>query len=46
MTLEKFTRKMCYYYFQAYNIILICSLFVGILYFSNMLYYVKSVFET
>jgi hypothetical protein len=40
-TLENFTRKTCYDYFQAYDISLICSLFVGILYFNYMLYYIK-----
>jgi hypothetical protein len=39
MALENFTRKMCYDYFQAYDITLICSLFVRILYFNYMLYY-------
>jgi hypothetical protein len=40
-TLENFTRKTCYGYFQVYDIILICSLFVRILYFNYMLYYKK-----
>jgi hypothetical protein len=40
-TLENFTRKTCYDYFQVYDIILICSLFVRILYFNYMLYYKK-----
>jgi hypothetical protein len=39
MTLENFTRKMCYDYFQVYDITLICSLFVRILYFNYMFYY-------
>jgi hypothetical protein len=38
MILENFARKTCYDYFQAYDVILICSLFVRILYFSYMLY--------
>ena len=33
-TLKKFRRKTCYDYFQAYDITLMCSLFVRILYFS------------
>jgi hypothetical protein len=41
-TLENFTRKTCYDYFQAYDITLICSLFVRILYFNYMLYYKKT----
>jgi hypothetical protein len=45
-TLENFTRKTCYDYFQAYDIILICSLFVRILYFNYMHYYKKNVHET
>jgi hypothetical protein len=46
MTLENFTRKTCYDYFQVYDITLICSLFVRILYFNYMLYYEKYVSET
>jgi hypothetical protein len=42
-TLENFTQKMCYDYFQAYDITLICSLFVKILYFNYMLYYKKRI---
>jgi hypothetical protein len=42
-TLENFTRKTCYDYFQVYDITLICSLFVRILYFNYMLYYNKNV---
>jgi hypothetical protein len=34
MTLENFTHKTCYDYFQVYDITLICSLFVRILYFN------------
>jgi hypothetical protein len=33
-TLENFTRKTCYDYFQAYDIPLICSLFIRIIYFN------------
>jgi hypothetical protein len=44
--LENLTRKMCYDYFQVYDIPLICSLFVRILYFNYMLYYKKTVYET
>jgi hypothetical protein len=33
-TLENFTRKTCYDYFQAYDITLIFSLFVRVLYFN------------
>jgi hypothetical protein len=40
---ENFTHKTCYDYFQAYDITLICSLFVRILYFSYMLSYKKNV---
>jgi hypothetical protein len=40
-TLENFARKTCYDYFQAYDITLICSLFVKILYFKYMHYYKK-----
>jgi hypothetical protein len=40
-TLEDFTCKTCYDYFQVYDITLICSLFVRILYFNYMLYYKK-----
>jgi hypothetical protein len=39
-TLEYFAHKTCYDYFQAYDVTLICSLFVRILYFSYMLYYI------
>jgi hypothetical protein len=42
-TLENFTRKTYYDYFQVYDITLICSLFVGILYFNYMLYYKKRI---
>jgi hypothetical protein len=42
-TLENFTRKTCYDYFLVYDITLICSLFVRILYFDYMLYYKKNV---
>jgi hypothetical protein len=42
-TLENFIHKTCYDYFQVYDIILICSLFVRILYFNYMLYYKKNV---
>jgi hypothetical protein len=42
-TLENFTRKTYYDYFQVYDITLICSLFVRILYFNYMLYYEKNV---
>jgi hypothetical protein len=42
-TLKNFTRKMCYDYFQAYDITLICSLFVRIPYSNYMLYYKKKV---
>ena len=38
MILENFTRKTCYDYFQAYDMTLICSQFVKILYFNQMLY--------
>jgi hypothetical protein len=41
--LENFTYKTCYDYFQAYDITLICSLFLRILYFSYMLYYKKNI---
>jgi hypothetical protein len=41
-TLENFPCKMCYDYFQVYDITLICSLFVRILYFNYMLYYIKN----
>jgi hypothetical protein len=40
-TLENFTYKMCFDYFQVYEITLICSLSVRILYFNYMLYYKK-----
>jgi hypothetical protein len=40
-TLENFTGKMCYDYFQAYDITFICSLFVRILFFNYMHYYKK-----
>jgi hypothetical protein len=40
-TLENFTHKTCYDYFQAYDITSICSLFVRILYFNYMHYYKK-----
>jgi hypothetical protein len=43
MTFENFTYKACYDYFQVYDITLICSLFVRILYFNYMLYYLKNV---
>ena len=39
MILENFASKMCYDHFQAYNITLIYSLFIRILYSSYMLYY-------
>jgi hypothetical protein len=42
-TLENFTRKMCYDYFQVYDTTLICSVFVRILYFNYMLYYKQNV---
>jgi hypothetical protein len=42
-TLEYFTRKTCYNYFQVYDITLICSLFVRILYFNYMLCYNKNI---
>jgi hypothetical protein len=45
-TLKNFTRKTRYDYFQVYDITLICSLFVRILYFNYMLYYKKNVKET
>jgi hypothetical protein len=32
-------RRVCIFNFQAYDITLICSLFVRILYFNYMLYY-------
>jgi hypothetical protein len=38
-TLENFISKTCYDYFQVYDITLICSLFVRILYFNYMFYY-------
>ena len=38
MTLENFARKMCYDYFQAYDVTLICLLFVRILYSNYILY--------
>jgi hypothetical protein len=38
MTLENFARKMCYDYFQVYDVILICSVLVRILYSNYMLY--------
>jgi hypothetical protein len=37
-TLENFARKTYYDYFQTYDVTLICSLFVKILYSSYMLY--------
>jgi hypothetical protein len=40
-TLENFARKTCYDYFQAYDVTLICSPFIRILYSSYMLYYIK-----
>jgi hypothetical protein len=43
MILENFTRKTYYDYFQVYDITLIYSLFVRILYFNYMLYYKKYV---
>ena len=43
MTLENFTRKTCYDYIQVYDITLIYSLFVRILYFNYMFYYKKIV---
>jgi hypothetical protein len=46
MILENFTHKTCYDYFQVYDITLICSLFVRILYFNYMLYYKKTISET
>jgi hypothetical protein len=42
-TLKNFILKTCYDYFQAYNITLIFSLFVKILYFNYMHYYKKNV---
>jgi hypothetical protein len=42
MTLENFTCKTCYDYFQVYDITLICLLFVRILYFNYMLYNKKT----
>jgi hypothetical protein len=42
-TLENFTHKTCYDYFQVYDITLIYSLFVRILYFNYMLYYKKNI---
>jgi hypothetical protein len=43
MILEKFARKMYYDYFQTYDVILICSLFVRILCSSYMFYNNKNV---
>jgi hypothetical protein len=40
---KNFARKTYYDYFQAYDITLIYSLFVRILYSSYMLYYKKNV---
>jgi hypothetical protein len=40
-TLKNFIPKTCYDYFQAYDITMICSLFVRILYFNYMLSYNK-----
>jgi hypothetical protein len=42
MTVEKFARKMWYAYFQAYDVTLICSLFVRLLYSNYMLYNKKT----
>jgi hypothetical protein len=42
-TLENFTRKTYYDYFPVYDITLICSLFVTILYFNYMLYRKKNI---
>ena len=44
-TVENFTHKTSYNYFQAYGITLIYSLFVRILYFNYMLYYKKKRIE-
>ena len=41
-TLENFTRKTCYDYFQTYGITSIWLLFVRILYSNYMLYYKKT----
>jgi hypothetical protein len=38
MTLESFALKTCYDYFQAYDVTLICSILVRILYPNYMLY--------
>jgi hypothetical protein len=40
-TLENFARKTCYDYFCTYDVTLICSLLVRILYSSYMLYRIK-----